>query len=105
MPPAGHARQAEADVCCESGWYVFAGPGTGVAGPFGQYQPGPQATGARATLAHLLAPSAVRVKTRFAGLYLCGADAEPLACLSGRAARIAAALALKDPALNSEGSE
>ncbi len=65
----------------------------------------PSTTGARATLAHLLAPSAVRVKTRFAGLYLCGADAEPLACLSGRAARIAAALALKDPALNSEGSE
>ena len=52
--------------------------------------------GARANLAHLLAPSAIRVKTKFAGLYLCGADAEPLACLSGRAARIAASLALKD---------
>ena len=52
--------------------------------------------GARANLAHLLAPSALRVKTKFAGLYLCGADAEPLACLSGRAARIATTLALKD---------
>jgi phytoene dehydrogenase-like protein len=53
------------------------------------------AIGTRATLAHLLAPSAVRVKTKIAGLYLCGADAEPLACLSGRAARIAAEMALK----------
>jgi phytoene dehydrogenase-like protein len=51
--------------------------------------------GARATLAQLLAPSKLRIKTKIAGLYLCGADAEPLACLSGRAARIAAALALK----------
>jgi phytoene dehydrogenase-like protein len=49
----------------------------------------------RASLAQLLAPSAVRVKTKFAGLYLCGADVEPLACLSGRAARIATTLALK----------
>jgi len=49
----------------------------------------------RANLAQLMAPSAVRVKTKFAGLYLCGADAEPLACLSGRAARIATTLALK----------
>jgi phytoene dehydrogenase-like protein len=43
----------------------------------------------RATLAQLLAPSIARVKTGIAGLYLCGADAEPLASLSGRAARIA----------------
>jgi len=62
-------------------------------------------TGARATLAHLLAPSVLRVKTNIAGLYLCGADAEPLACLSGRAARIAAGLALRDPALGSEPTE
>jgi phytoene dehydrogenase-like protein len=54
----------------------------------------PSGTGARASLAHLLAPSVLRVKTKIAGLYLCGADAEPLACVSGRAARIAAALAL-----------
>jgi phytoene dehydrogenase-like protein len=62
-------------------------------------------TGARATLAHLLAPSVLRVKTNIAGLYLCGADAEPLACLSGRAARIAAARGLKDLALRSERTE
>ena len=36
-----------------------------------------------------------RVKTRIGGLYLCGADAEPVPSLSGRAARIAAHLALK----------
>jgi hypothetical protein len=38
------------------------------------------------------------VKTRIAGLYLCGGDAEPLASLSGRAARIAVQLALKPDA-------
>ena len=52
----------------------------------------PSAAGARASLAHLLAPSVLRVKTKMAGLYLCGADAEPLASLSGRAARIAATI-------------
>jgi phytoene dehydrogenase-like protein len=61
-------------------------------------------TGERASLAHLLAPSILRVKTNIAGLYLCGADAEPLACLSGRAARIAAAFALKEPAPGSESA-
>ena len=50
---------------------------------------------ARATLAQLLAPSIARVKTKIAGLYLCGADAEPLPSLSGRAARIAVALSQK----------
>jgi phytoene dehydrogenase-like protein len=49
----------------------------------------------RATLAHLLAPSLTRVKTKISGLYLCGADAEPLASLSGRAARIAVRHGLK----------
>ena len=49
----------------------------------------------RATLAQLLAPSIARVKTMIAGLYLCGADAEPLASLSGRAARIAVHHVLK----------
>jgi phytoene dehydrogenase-like protein len=47
----------------------------------------------RANLEHLLAPSASRVKTRINGLYLCGAGAEPVPSLSGRAARIAAQLA------------
>jgi phytoene dehydrogenase-like protein len=52
--------------------------------------------GARASLAQLLAPSAERIKTKISGLYVCGADAEPVASLSGRAARLAVALALKN---------
>lgn len=48
----------------------------------------------RASLGQLLAPNIARVKTKIGGLYLCGADAEPLASLSGRAARIAVRLAL-----------
>jgi phytoene dehydrogenase-like protein len=51
--------------------------------------------GVRASLAQLLAPPAMRIKTKIAGLYVCGADAEPLASLSGRAARLATELALK----------
>jgi phytoene dehydrogenase-like protein len=50
----------------------------------------------RASLPQLLAPSLVRVQTKIGGLYLCGTEAEPVPSLSGRAARIAAALALKD---------
>jgi phytoene dehydrogenase-like protein len=49
----------------------------------------------RASLPHLLAPSLARVQTKIGGLYLCGGEAEPVPSLSGRAARIAAALALK----------
>ena len=55
----------------------------------------PVSPGARASLAQLLAPPAQRIKTKIAGLYVCGADAEPLASLSGRAARLATALVLK----------
>lgn len=44
----------------------------------------------------LLAPGAARVRTRLAGLYLCGASAEPCSALSGCAGRIAAALACAD---------
>jgi hypothetical protein len=49
----------------------------------------------RATLTRLLAPSLARVRTWIDGLYLCGADAEPLTSLSGRAARVAVRHALK----------
>jgi phytoene dehydrogenase-like protein len=49
----------------------------------------------RASLHHLLAPVPARIQTNIAGLYLCGAAAEPVASLSGRAARIAAEAALK----------
>ena len=55
----------------------------------------PGSPGGRASLEQLLAPSATRIKTKIAGLYVCGADAEPLASLSGRAARLATALVLK----------
>jgi phytoene dehydrogenase-like protein len=49
----------------------------------------------RANLNHLLSPSLARVRTKIGGLYLCGADAEPVPSLSGRAARMAAGLVLK----------
>ncbi len=49
----------------------------------------------RASLPQLLAPSLARVQTKIGGLYLCGAEAEPAPSLSGRAARMAAGLALK----------
>ncbi len=46
--------------------------------------------GGAATAARMLAPWASRVKCAIAGLYLCGASAEPLGAISGRAGRIAA---------------
>ena len=49
----------------------------------------------RASLQHLLSPALKRVETDIAGLYLCGASAEPVPSLSGRAARIAAQAAVK----------
>jgi phytoene dehydrogenase-like protein len=49
----------------------------------------------RAGLTQLLSPSLARVQTKIGGLYLCGTEAEPVPSLSGRAARIAVALALK----------
>jgi len=49
----------------------------------------------RANLARLLSPSLARVRTKIGGLYLCGAGAEPVPSLSGRAARFATTEALK----------
>jgi phytoene dehydrogenase-like protein len=49
----------------------------------------------RASLNHLVAPPLARFQTPIAGLYLCGAAAEPVASLSGHAARIAVEAALK----------
>ena len=49
----------------------------------------------RPGLAHLLAPALVRAATHVPGLYLCGDDAEPLPCVSGRAGRFAAHFATK----------
>jgi phytoene dehydrogenase-like protein len=54
--------------------------------------PRPQA---RASLAHLLAPALARGATRVERLYLCGEDAEPVPCVSGRAGRFAAHFALR----------
>ena len=48
----------------------------------------------RASLADLLAPPLARLGTQIHGLYLAGADAEPLPSVSGRAARLAARLVL-----------
>ncbi len=53
----------------------------------------PVATG-RATLAQLLTPPAQLARGTISGLYRCGADAEPLPAMSGRAARIAVQSAL-----------
>ena len=49
----------------------------------------------RAGLDRLLAPPLARVQTKIGGLYLCGEEAEPVPSLSGRAARMAAALIVK----------
>jgi len=54
--------------------------------------PGPHP---RPGLAQLLAPPAARLKTRLPNLYLCGHDAEPVPSVSGRAGRMAAALAVR----------
>jgi len=43
----------------------------------------------------MLADWSSRVRTPISGLYLCGADAEPVPAVSGRAGRIAASLALR----------
>jgi phytoene dehydrogenase-like protein len=51
--------------------------------------------GTRATLTRLVQPALVRAATPAANVILCGADAEPVPCLSGRAARLAAAWALR----------
>jgi phytoene dehydrogenase-like protein len=45
---------------------------------------------ARAGLAQLLAPALSRAATRVERLYLCGDEAEPVPCVSGRAGRFAA---------------
>ena len=55
-----------------------------------------QLSSRRASLAQLLAPAGARILTGTEGLYLCGADAEPVAGVSGRAARIAASFALQE---------
>jgi phytoene dehydrogenase-like protein len=50
---------------------------------------------ARASLAQLLAPASARATTRVERLYLCGEDAEPVPCVSGRAGRFAAHFAMR----------
>jgi phytoene dehydrogenase-like protein len=50
----------------------------------------PPRTRQRASLAQLLVPAFERAVTRVPGLYLCGEDAEPVPCISGRAGRFAA---------------
>lgn len=47
------------------------------------------------TVSSMLAETAHRIETPIEGLFLCGADAEPVPSISGRAARIAASLATK----------
>jgi phytoene dehydrogenase-like protein len=48
-------------------------------------------------LERLLADWRARIVTPIAGLFLCGRDAEPVPAVSARAARIAVALALREP--------
>jgi phytoene dehydrogenase-like protein len=43
----------------------------------------------------MLMSAADRIQTPISGLFLCGADAEPISAISGRAARIAAGLAIR----------
>jgi phytoene dehydrogenase-like protein len=49
----------------------------------------------RAGLAQLLAPALARAATRVERLYLCGEEAEPVPCVSGRAGRFAAHFAAR----------
>lgn len=49
----------------------------------------------RASLAQLLAPALSRATTRVERLYLCGEEAEPVPCVSGRAGRFAAHFAAR----------
>jgi phytoene dehydrogenase-like protein len=44
---------------------------------------------------HLLSPAKTRIATTIEGLFLCGADAEPMAAVSGRAGRLAADFAMR----------
>lgn len=55
----------------------------------------PPAPFARPSLAHLLAPALTRASTRVERLYLCGEEAEPVPCVSGRAGRFAAHFAAR----------
>ncbi len=48
--------------------------------------------GGAVTADRMLSPWASRIKCAIAGLYLCGASAEPVGAISGRAGRIAAAM-------------
>lgn len=50
--------------------------------------------GAPVTVPHMLSNTAQRIEAPVPGLLLCGADAEPVPAISGRAARIAASRAL-----------
>ncbi len=50
---------------------------------------------ARTGLAHLLAPALARAATGVERLYLCGEEAEPVPCVSGRAGRFAAYFAAR----------
>ncbi|MGD0143550.1 MAG: hypothetical protein ABSC92_10350, partial [Rhizomicrobium sp.] len=54
--------------------------------------------GGPVTVKHLLSDWRSRIGTPIKGLFLCGAASEPLGAVSGRAGRIAAALALRDEA-------
>jgi phytoene dehydrogenase-like protein len=49
----------------------------------------------RASLARLVAPALARATTRVERLYLCGEEAEPVPCISGRAGRFVAHFAAK----------
>jgi phytoene dehydrogenase-like protein len=51
------------------------------------------AADAGTTVSRLLTNAANRIRTPVSGLFLCGVDAEPVSAVSGRAARIAVALA------------
>lgn len=52
--------------------------------------------GAVSAMTRLLSSNAARIRTRLAGLYLCGSTAEPVDAISGRAGRSAAAAAFAD---------
>lgn len=89
LPPAAKALMAARAL------HALSRHVPGAAGRVNSVALSPPGTRPRATLDRLLAPAVRRIAMAQQGLFLCGADAEPLAALSGRAGRIAVRLALE----------
>ncbi|MBV9550960.1 MAG: hypothetical protein JO256_14925 [Alphaproteobacteria bacterium] len=96
-----------APVAPQAGWPAFQAPFAaaaiqslrrhlpGLAGALSAVTVVPPKPLARGGLAHLLAPALARAATSVERLWLCGPEAEPVPCVSGRAGRFAAQFAAR----------